>query len=79
MALPLTPLLLLAAEWKVLGCFTGAEGLLGPESSFFLRKAPEGSQISRCELGIDWSITLVLLHGWENNFLGSAVLKCLAW
>lgn len=38
MALPLTPLLLLAAEWKVLGRFTGAEGLLGPETGFFYAK-----------------------------------------
>lgn len=38
MALTLTPLLLLAARWKMLGCFTGVEGLLGPESVFFPAK-----------------------------------------
>lgn len=52
---------------------------VGAREQFFLRKAPEESQVSRCELDIDWSITLVLLRGWENNFLRFAILKCLAW
>lgn len=38
MALPLTPLLLLVARWKVLGCFTRGRGALMAREWFFLVK-----------------------------------------
>lgn len=78
MASPLTPLRLLLAGWKVLGCFT--EGLLGPKSFFFLHKVPERSYVSGWEWGVTgWSIASVSAHSWKENFLGPAVLKCQAW